>query len=70
VTDKVAVSVGNTGDATREIWIEEPLRPARRRTVARAWPGEPTITRNLLRVKLTVRGGKLERAGFEIVSEP
>jgi len=69
-TDKLAVSVANTGTTTREVWIEEKLPPARRRTVTHAWPSEPTIIKNLLRMKLAVPAGKLERAGFEIASEP
>ena len=69
-TDKLTVSVANTGDTTREVWIEEPLRPARRRTVMHAWPSEPAIAKDLLRMKLSIKPGKLERAGFEIVYEP
>lgn len=66
VTDKVTVSVANTGEVTRDVWIEETLRPARSRTVTRAWPGAPTIAGNRLRMKLTVPGGKIERGGLEI----
>jgi hypothetical protein len=69
-TDRLTVSVANTGAVTREVWIEEKLRPARRRTVTHAWPGEPTIVKNLLRMKLTVHAGRIEHAGFEITSEP
>jgi len=69
-TDKLLVSVANTGTVTREVWVEEKLRPARRRTVTHAWPSEPTIVQNLLRMKLAVHAGKIERAGVEITSEP
>lgn len=69
-TDRLTVSVANTGAVTREVWIEEKLRPARRRTVTHAWPGAPTIVKNLLRMKLTVHAGRIEHAGFEITSEP
>lgn len=69
-TDKLTVSVANTGMTTREVWIEEKLRPARRRTVTHAWPSEPTIVKHLLRMKLTVHAGKIEHAGVEITSEP
>lgn len=68
--DRFAVSVSNTGDAAREVWIEEKLRPVRRRTVTHAWPSEPVVVKDLLRMKLTVHGGKIERAGFEITYEP
>jgi len=70
VVDKFMVSVANTGTTTREVWIEEKLRPARRRTVTHAWPSEPIIIKNLLRMKLAVPAGKIERAGFEIAYEP
>jgi hypothetical protein len=69
-TDKLTVSVANTGTVTREVWIEERLRPARRRTVTHAWPSESTIVKNLLRMKLTVHAGTVEHAGVEITSEP
>jgi hypothetical protein len=69
VTDKLTVSIANTGAATRDVWIEETLNPARRRTVVHAWPSEPIILKNRLRLKLTVPGGKLERARFEIAYE-
>jgi len=69
VIDKVTVSIANTGATMREVWIEEPLEPARRRTVVRAWPSEPTIANHRLRMKLTVPGGKIERARFEILYE-
>ena len=69
-TDKLTMSVANTGETTREVWIEEKLRPARRRTVTHAWPSEPTIVKNLLHMKLTVHAGKIERAGFAIAYEP
>ncbi len=69
-TDRLTVSVANTGTMTREVWIEEKLRPARRQTVMRAWPSEPIISKNLLRMKLTVQPGAIGRAGFAITSEP
>jgi hypothetical protein len=35
-TDKLAVSIANTGQTTRDVWIEETLRPARSRTIIHA----------------------------------
>jgi hypothetical protein len=64
--DHVAVSIANTGAATRDVWIEELLPPARLRPVVHAWPSEPILFENRLRLKLTVPGGKLERVRFEI----
>jgi hypothetical protein len=70
LTDKLAVSVANTGDATRDVWIEEELRPSRRRSVRRAWPSTPSLGKDVLRMKLTVPAGKIERARVEIDYEP
>jgi hypothetical protein len=69
VIDKLTVSIANTGVTMREVWIEETLEPARRRTIVHAWPGEPAIAHNRLRMKLTVPGGKIERARLEILYE-
>jgi hypothetical protein len=69
LTDRFQLAVANLGEATRDVWIEERLRPLRRRTVTGAWPSEPTIVDSRLRLKLTVRGGKIEHAGFEVAYE-
>jgi hypothetical protein len=67
--DRFAVSIANLGEATREVWIEEALRPARRRTVSRAWPGAAAVLETVLRMKVTVPAGKIERGGFEVEYE-
>jgi hypothetical protein len=69
LTDRFQLAIANLGEASRDVWIEEPLRPGRRHRVVRAWPGEPTIVDHSLRLKLTVAGGKLERAGFDLAYE-
>jgi hypothetical protein len=69
LTDRFQLSIANLGEPTRDVWIEEQLRPARHRTVAGTWPSEPTIIDNRLRMKLTVRGGKIERGGFDVAYE-
>lgn len=66
LSDRFLVSVANRGDAPREVWIEEALRPASRRTIAHAWPRSPELGRHRLRMKLTVAPGAVERAGFAI----
>jgi hypothetical protein len=78
LTDRFAVSVANADRGPREVWIEEPLRPVRRRLIVRAWPGEPSVVsrggqgdgagapRESLRLRLTVPAGKVARGGFEI----
>jgi hypothetical protein len=67
--DRFAVSIANLGDAAREVWIEEALRPARRRTVRHAWPGAAAVVETVLRLKLTIAAGKIERGGFEVEYE-
>jgi hypothetical protein len=67
ISDAIAFSIGNTGDAAVEVWIEEVLRPVGRKTIRRAWPGEPVlIKKNLVRLPVTVPAGKTLRAGFAI----
>ena len=66
LSDRFLVSVANTGDAPREVWIEEQLRAGARRTVGRAWPRSPEVDRRRLRMKLTVAPGGIERAGFAV----
>jgi len=66
LSDRFQLSINNRGDTAREVWIEEALRPARRRTVTHAWPRMPEIGRYWLRLKLVVAPGAVERAGFAI----
>jgi len=70
VNERFAVSIANTGDTARDVWIEEPLRPASRRSIVRAWPGAAELGRRHLRMKLTVAPGAIERAGFTIGYPP
>src|SRR5262249_37651571 len=67
--DRFAVSIANLGETAREVWIEEALRPARRRTVRNAWPAAPALLATVLRMKLIAPPGKIERGGFEIEYE-
>lgn len=69
LVDRFAVSIANLGASAREVWIEEALRPARRRTVGRVWPGAAAVVKTVLRMKLTVAPGKIERGGFEVEYE-
>src|SRR5262249_3914349 len=39
--ERLLLSVANTGDVAREVWIEEPMRAAHKRRVERAWPARP-----------------------------
>jgi hypothetical protein len=51
--EHLAFSVVNHADHPREVWIEEELRPARRRRVVRSKP-KVAVDRGVLRVQLTV----------------
>jgi hypothetical protein len=65
ITDRLQLTIANIGDRPREVWIEEPLRPAaRRRTISQPWPGRPQLVNDLARVKLTLAPGHTERMGF------
>ena len=67
-SDRFLLSIANLGDTPREVWIEEPLRPARP-TITRAWPRAPELGPHRLRLPLTVAPGATERAGFAIEYE-
>jgi hypothetical protein len=67
--DHVVLSLANLGDAARDVWFEEPLRPARHRTVRRAWPAAPSASGSVLRLRLQVPAGNIARAGFDVAYE-
>lgn len=64
--DRFTIAITNHGDAAREVWIEEVLRPASRRRLGRAWPRPPELGHSRLRLPLAVAPGTTERAGFAI----
>ncbi len=66
LADRLVYSVTNVGTVPHEVWIEEHLRPAKRRRVVRAWPTKPAVHDDLLRTKLTIAPGKIERLGFTV----
>lgn len=66
LSDRFAIAITNHGDAAREVWIEEALRPATRRSLANAWPRSPELGRHRLRLPLVVAAGATERARFAI----
>ncbi len=66
LAERFLLSVANLGDAPREVWIEEHLRPARHRRVERAWPSKPTAVGDRLRSKVVVKPGRIERVGYTI----
>jgi hypothetical protein len=63
--ERLSYSIANSGDAPREVWIEEELRPARRRRVR---SGRPRFDRHgdWIRARVTVPAGGLARARAQI----
>ncbi len=65
--ERMMASVSNTGESAREVWVEETLRPnARFRKITHAWPGKPSVHGDVLRTKLVVKPGAIERTGYTI----
>jgi hypothetical protein len=64
--ERYLFGIANTGDATREVWIEERMRTAAKRRLDRAWPKKPTADRDILRTKLEIKVGRIERAGYTL----
>jgi hypothetical protein len=66
LAERLLLSVANTGEVAREVWIEEHVRPARRRTVRRAWPRKPRSSGDLVRSRVVVAPRAIERVGYTI----
>jgi hypothetical protein len=66
LADRLLYSITNVGSVPHDVWIEEHLRPAKRRRVVRAWPSKPAVHDDTLRTKLTIPPGKIERAGYTV----
>ncbi|HWU87271.1 MAG TPA: hypothetical protein VN253_08350, partial [Kofleriaceae bacterium] len=66
IADRVELSVANLGAEPREVWLEEPLRPARRRDVVHARSARPAVEGDAARLKLVVEPGTTERVSFTI----
>jgi len=64
ITERYSFSVANTGESERSVIVEEPMRTATRRKLERAWPKKPTADHNVLRTKLDVKPGRIERTGY------
>lgn len=67
--EMVVLAMANTGDTEREVWLEEHVRPAKKRSVERAWPKKPSARGDTLRTKMIVKPNKTERAGYTLVYE-
>jgi hypothetical protein len=69
LAERVLLSVANLGDTPRDVWIEERLRPARRRSLERAWPSKLAATGDAVRTKVVIAPGKVEHVGFTVAYE-
>jgi hypothetical protein len=69
IVDNVTLAVSNMGKEPREVWVEERLRPSKRRTLAHSWPAPPQLGKDRARAKVTIAPGKTERLGFKIAYE-
>ncbi len=66
LADRFQISISNLGAEPREVWIEEKLRPAKRRTIKSSWPSKPVLGADVARTKVTVKPGGTERVGYVI----
>jgi hypothetical protein len=66
LVERFELTVSNLGGEPREVWIEEPLRSARRRELSRARPARPELTGDVARLKVIVAPGQIERLGFTV----
>ena len=66
LVERFELTVSNLGGEPREVWIEEPLRPARRRELSRARPVKPELAGDVARLKVVVAPGQIERLGFTV----
>lgn len=66
LAERLLLGVASGASEPREVWIEEHLRPARRRRIQRAWPVAPVVAGDVVRTKLVVKPGAIERTGFTI----
>jgi hypothetical protein len=66
LAERFLLGIASNASDPREVWIEEHVRPARRRRIERAWPARPVLAGDVLRTKLVVKPGTIERTGFTI----
>ena len=66
LADRFVISVANTGEVAREVWIEERLRTSRRRTLRGGWPTKPALVHDRARTPLVIKPGATERTGYVI----
>lgn len=69
LVDQVAVTLANTGAVARDVWIEEPLRPARVRSIIRTWPEPAHVIGDVVRVVVPVPPGGRAAAELGVAYE-
>ena len=62
--ERISISVLNIGKVAREVWVEDPLRPASHRRIERAIPTQIARVRDHAVVQVTVAPGKVEHVAF------
>ncbi|HEU0037340.1 MAG TPA: hypothetical protein VFQ53_42310 [Kofleriaceae bacterium] len=65
VIDRVQLSISNSADTPREVWLEEHLRD-RQHKIVQATPAPPTITGTIARIAVTVPPHGHETATFTV----
>jgi len=68
LAEHFSISVANSGDTAREVWIEEPLRPLRRPRLEGTY-GKPVLSGHVVRAKLVVAPTELGRVAFTVAYE-
>jgi hypothetical protein len=64
LVERFQLTVSNSGDRDRVVFVDEPMRRATRRKIDRAWPEKPVVTGDRLRTKLVIKSGATERTGY------
>jgi len=64
--ERIAITVMNLGTVPRDVWIEDPMRPANHRRIERALPDKLTRDHDLAVAHVTVAPGKVEHVAFTV----
>jgi hypothetical protein len=72
LAERFSLAVANLGETTREVWVEEHVRPSRQRKVERAWPPGIRVAATpdqIVRVRVEIKPHAVERLGYTIEYE-
>jgi hypothetical protein len=69
IVERVTLGIANVGGETREVFVDERARSATKRRIDRVWPKtrKPTAHGDVLRTKLEVKPGRVERTGYTLI---